>query len=634
MALSERTLGIVIIVGCLSAGSVRAGTSNSLMDLSVDGELLACANRDSGTVTVFHRAPDGKWERRSETPVGRHPEGLTFVGGTHQLAVAVYADDEVALIDADRGEVAAKVQVFDEPYSVISTPDGSRLFVTLEYPGKIAEIDPATKTVVRELEAGKFPRGLALSHDGRRLFATEYLTGAVLAIEIATGKTVDSWKGTDEDNLARQITLHPTRPKAYLPHIRSRTTVPQGAGAIFPYIAVIDTDRPEADVAPSSPRRKRVQMDSFRGTLVVANPWEVAVAPDGNSLCVVFAGTDDLFVCKVLDDNYRELQYAKFVRIGKNPRAARYTADGSHFFVYNALDFTISVIDAATYEVVQTLKACDSPLDDETLLGKQLFYSANQPMVGQRWISCSSCHPDGDSDGRTWQQPEGLRQTQPLGGLAWTHPLHWSADRDEVQDFEHTIRGPLMQGRGLIRGELAESLAEPNHGRSPQADALARYTNSHTFALSPFARRDDADGKRIEGESGLKDAAKRGREVFFRASVGCAECHSGPYYCDSRAGRLTRHDVGTGNDDPSEKMEPAYDTPTLLGLYRSAPYLHHGKAATLNDVLTSQNPKDRHGNTSQLSPQEVDDLVEFLKALPYEDPQPSAIAAGLKKVEK
>ena len=68
-------------------------------------------------------------------------------------------------------------------------------------------------------------------------------------------------------------------------------------------------------------------------------------------------------------------------------------------------------------------------------------------MSGRQWISCSSCHPDGDADGRTWQQPEGLRQTQPLFGLAWTHPLHWSADRDEVQDFEHTIQGKLMQGQ-------------------------------------------------------------------------------------------------------------------------------------------------------------------------------------------
>ncbi|TWW09458.1 hypothetical protein E3A20_14120 [Planctomyces bekefii] len=78
-------------------------------------------------------------------------------------------------------------------------------------------------------------------------------------------------------------------------------------------------------------------------------------------------------------------------------------------------------------------------------------------------------------------------------------------------------------------------------------------------------------------------------------------------------------------------MGPRYDTPTLLGIYRSAPYLHHGRAATLHDVLTTANPKDQHGKTSQLTPAEINDLVEFLKALPFELPEPQAVAAGSPK---
>jgi DNA-binding beta-propeller fold protein YncE/mono/diheme cytochrome c family protein len=604
---------------------------NSLMDLSSDGRLLACSNRDSGSITVLEQT-NGTWAKKSETHVGRHPEGVSFIGKSHNLAVAVYGDDAVVLLNANDGKETGRVEVFDEPYSVVSTADGDRLFVTLDYPGKIAEIDPASKKVIREIEAGPFARGLALTSDGR-LLVTEYYTGAMHAIDRTTGQRLESWKGTKEDNLARQITLHPSRPKAYLTHIRSRTTVPQGAGAIFPYVAVVDTDAPKPVEEGSTPpsRRKRVQMDSFRGTFVVANPWEATVAPDGKHLAVVFAGTDDMFLCNIIDDDFRELSWAATVRTGHNPRAVRYTDDGSQLLVYNALDFSVSVLDAGTMKKVQDVSVCDCPLDDEMLAGKRLFYSANQPMVGLRWISCSSCHPDGDSDGRTWQQPEGLRQTQPLAGMAWTHPLHWSADRDEVQDFEHTIRGPLMQGKGLVRGAIPEALGEPISGRSKEADALAMYANSHKFDLSPYARMTNPDGTR---QAGLTDAARRGREVFFRDSVGCANCHNGPYFCDSRAGSLTRHDVGTGNDDKSELMGPKYDTPTLIGLYRSAPYLHHGKAATLEDVLTTCNTSDRHGKTSQLSKAEIGDLVEFLKSLPYEDTDAQALAAGLKKVEK
>jgi DNA-binding beta-propeller fold protein YncE len=620
-----------------SANSAQAGSSNSLMDLSADGTLLACTNRDSGTVTIFGLESPDRWAKRFEVPIGHHPEGISFVGSTHQLAAAVYADDVVVLLDADKGEAVARIEVFDEPYGIVSNADGSRLFVTLEFPGKVVEIDPVSRAVVREIDAGKFPRGMALTADGTNLYVTEYLTGAVNLIELASGRTVDAWAGTEQDNLARQIALHPKRDKAYVPHIRSRVHAPHGSGGIFPYVAVLDTvdaEKPASESEVPSSRRKRVQMDSFRGVTVPANPWELALSPDGSQLSVVFSGTDDMFVCTVLDDNYRELQYARMLRTGRNPRAIRYSADGSRFFVYNALDFTISIVNAATFELVENLVACESPLDEETLLGKRLFYSANQPMVGRRWISCSSCHPDGDPDGRTWQQPEGLRSTQPLAGLAWTHPLHWSADRDEVQDFEHTIRGDLMQGKGLIRGELYDSLATPNSGRSVEADALARYTNSHKFSISPFARTTDSQGHRMEGEAGLSDAVKHGREIFQRESVGCVTCHSGPYLCDSRAGALTRHDIGTGNADASEKMGPEYDTPTLIGLYRSAPYLHHGKAATLEEVLTTYNPGDKHGRTSQLSAAEISDLVAFLKALPYEDPEPAAIAEGLKKVEK
>jgi cytochrome c peroxidase len=177
-----------------------------------------------------------------------------------------------------------------------------------------------------------------------------------------------------------------------------------------------------------------------------------------------------------------------------------------------------------------------------------------------------------------------------------------------------------MQGRGLLDGQLLAELGEPNRGRSADLDALAAYTNSHTLPLSPHAK------------AGLSESAKRGRELFFDVNTKCSECHSGPYYTDSRlGGTIVRHDVGTGGG-ADEKLSPAYDTPTLMGVYRSAPYLHHGKAATLEDLLTVWNSADRHGQTSHLQPEQIADLVEFLKSLPFEDAESGALAAGLQKV--
>jgi YVTN family beta-propeller protein len=598
----------------LSTAALHAGHSNSLLDISGDGTLLAAANRDNGSVSIVDLA-SGKVLH--EVPVGHKPEGVSFLGAGHELIATVYGDDLVAVIDGDQGTITRRVSVFDEPYGVVATRDGSKVYATLEYPGQVLEIDPAAGAITRTFAAGAFPRGLALAADEKRLFATEYYTGSVLAIDLASGNVADRWQGTSSENLARQVAIHPRRPKAYVPHIRSRVTVNRGEGSVVPFVSVVDLDPGEGR------RRKPIPMDSFISVNVVANPWEVAVSPDGSLLCAVFAGTDDMYVSAVVDDDYRELRFRKSLKLGHNPRAVTFAPDGRTFYVYNTLDFEVAVYDADSLKLRQKIRVCENPLGDEILRGKVLFYSALEPMVGRRWISCASCHPDGDADGRTWQNPEGLRNTTALFGMAWTHPIHWSADRDEVQDFEHTIRSPLMQGKGLIRGRVFPALEDANKGLSADLDALAAYSNAHKVPISPHAK------------NGLGASARRGKEIFFSKETGCAVCHSGPYYTDSTPAKpFTMHDVGTGGDDPSEKMGSKYDTPTLLGVYRTPPYLHHGKAHTLREVLVDCNREDRHGKTSQLTGEQIDDLVEFLKALPYEDPEPAAKAAGLVKIEK
>ena len=588
---------------------VWAGTSNSLLDVSPDGKTLLAANADNSSVTVVDTAA-GKALR--EIKVGDKPECVTWIGNGPLAAVACYRDGKVVFFDAMTGKVLTKLAVAPEPYGIVADAKGKRAWVTHEYPGIVSEIDLEKRKVIREIKAGSMVRGIALSPDEKRIYVSEFYTGILHAIDLESGKVVESWKGHSTDNLSRHVLLHPRRPKAYLSHIRSIVNVNHGAGSIFPHLSICDLKPGKGS------RRSSIGMDTYNGVYVVTNPWEAAISPDGKRMYTIYAGTNDMNVSTVIDDDYKEIEPLGYpAQLGKNPRAIRVSPDGNTVYVYNAMDFAVTAY-SPTMQPRKTIKVCDPPKTPEWVQGKILFNTAKPPLTSRRWIACSSCHPDGHHDARVWQQPEGLRKTTAFFGLAHTHPLHWSADRDEVQDFEYTIRSQLMQGFGLMRGSIKPKrgyekveLEEKLSGRSKDLDALAIYCNSFDFALSPHI---PAPGK-------LSGSAELGKGLFFSKEVGCAQCHSGPYFTDSSLQKPFKlHDVGTGNDDPSEKMGTKYDTPTLLGIYRTAPYLHHGKAKTLHDVLTVSNKGDKHGKTSHLNKAQIDDMVEFLRSLPYEPP--------------
>ncbi len=583
--------------------SLQAGTSNSLLDVSPNGKRLLVANTDQGTVTAVDLVTR---KVSCELPVGDSPEAAAWIGnGPHGVA-AVYGDDTLVFFDTDQKIITHILKVPDEPYGIVTTKDGSRAYVTHDYPGSVSEIDLVNHKVLRTFKVGENCRGIAISNDEKMLYVTEFLTSKLIGVEIASGKIVDSWSGYEMDNLCRHVQLHPTRAKAYLPHQRSRTNVFDARGSIFPQLSYCDLwEKPEK-------RRRSTGLDSYNGVIVTATPWETALSPDGKKIYILYAGTNDANVSTVYDDDYRESEKDRLVKLGRHPRAVR--THGDAVYIYNTLDCDVTVHDARLNRL-HTIAVTTPAQTPEWVRGKELFNSARRPMGGTGWVACASCHQDGLTDGRVWENPEGNRRTPHLFGVAHTHPLHFSADRDESQDFEYTIRGDLMRGRGLYDGKL-----EPRHnftdtteldmkmsGRSKDLDAMALYTNSFPVRPSPH---------------GMDESAIRGKAIFFDAKVNCASCHSGPYYSDSTLAKPYKlHDVGTGGG-VREKMGSAFDTPTLIGVYRTGPYLHDGRAKTLHDVLTTQNTGDRHGVTSHLKPGEIEDLVSFLKTLPNE-PLPS-----------
>lgn len=602
---------VALVAFLLSAPVAIAGSSNSLLDVSPDGKRLLVANTDSGTVTLVDLTAR---KAVRELAAGDHPEGVSWIGNGPLAIVTVYGDDTVLLIDTATGKVVHRFTVADEPYGVVVTKDGSFAYVSHDYPGTISELDLKARTVSRTFLVGKGVRGIALSTDEKTLYASEFFTGALVAVNRTSGKATDRWAGHSQDNIARQVVLHPTRAKAYLPHIRSRTAIHDARGSIFPQVSFCDLDKPAG-----TDRRRSVALDTYNNISVVTTPWEVALSPDGQRLYSVYGGTNDMNISTVLDDDYREIEaIGRLHPTGKHPRAVRVHPTNGEVYVYNTLDFAVAVHTHDLRRTLATIPVCTPPHTAEWRRGKELFQSAKAPMGTARWIACASCHPDGLTDGRTWQNPEGLRRTPSLFGLAHTFPLHWSGDRDETQDFEYTVRGKLMQGRGLTDRvplkprssptEFAE-LDQTTGGLSADLDALAVYCNSFPVRLSPH---NPAPGK-------LSPEASRGKELFF-GKAQCATCHSGPFYTDSTLTKpFKRHDVGTGGG-PDEKIGALFDTPSLIGVYHQPTFLHDGRAKTLRELFTVHNAGDKHGKTSNLTPAELDELEAFVKALPYEAP--------------
>ena len=259
-----------LLVVALGAAPARADASNSLLAVSPDGARLLAANTDAGTVSVV----DLRARRQvHEIPAGDHPEGTAWAGPVG--LVTVYGDDTLLFLDADRGRVSHTLKVDDEPYGVVATRDGRTAYVTHDYPGTVSVIDVPGRRVARTFKVGSGCRGVALSADEKTLYVSEFFTANLVAVDAATGAVSDRWEAFGSDNLARNVVLHPTRPKAYLAHIRSRVTAFDARGSIFPQLSICDLWAKPA----GAKRRRSIALDTFNGVIITTNPWEVAFQP-------------------------------------------------------------------------------------------------------------------------------------------------------------------------------------------------------------------------------------------------------------------------------------------------------------------------------------------------------------------
>jgi YVTN family beta-propeller protein len=620
LPLTALTLVVLFsLPGTATSTSQMAKRSSSAIAITADGATLLVVNPDSNSLTLVDATSD---QVVAEIAVGVSPRAVAMSPDDARAYVANQGSDGLSMVDLATHD-AAQIAVGDRPVGVAVSPDGRFVAVAELGDDRVRFLDADGARTLCVVPVADRPYGLAFTPDGQRLLVTHLLSGEVTVLQVrpftvylpvvhgagnwCTGKLVTSPYPYQSTSLptwpnvapAPAVLVNRAGTRAYLPQ-----TMANGLGlntqfdtTVFPKVSVLDleTDSHRTSEHLSLPERDQP----------VGLPWDVALAKNDTELWVVNAGSNDVSVLDI--SNPSRPSRVAHVAVGDNPRGIVLSPDGSTVYVNNVLAGTVSVIDAGTYAVTDVITVTDIPLPPTLLHGKRLFHSSARSDLAQAaWVSCNTCHVEGEHDGRTWllqfigEAPPGsvvTRNTTSLLGMIETYPLRWSAEWDESADSEFSVRFEQF-GSGLISGEMHPTLGTPNQGRSYDLDCLAAFIDS--LALP-------------ERTHTLTLVEQRGKAIFESPETGCASCHPVPLYTD-----LQQHDVGTA-DGPGEWFGPLIDTPTLRFLYDSLPYLHDGSAPTLYDVLTTTNPDDAHGVTSHLTEQELDDLIAFLNALPYEE---------------
>lgn len=604
-------------------------------------------NQDNDSISVVD--PD-KLEKAGELAVYKDPEALALAPDG-KLWVLHKDDYAIAIVNPDTLQIERgfRLPYASQPVGLVMSPTGDAAYVTLMALGKLLKLDPKTGDVLAQADVGPSPRGVSVSADGAQVFVTRFVSpatgGEVAQVDAATLMVKNRYqlapdtttqdtdqKGRGLPNFLFSVGLTPDGREAWISG--KKDNIFRGVQRDGLNLTQDNTVRPMISVLNLSEtteaQANRIDLDDRD------LPTYVEFSPLGDYAFVTVTGSNLVEV----RDAYTKGFITALTDAGLAPRGT-VLGPNNQLFVQGSMERSIVVYDVKTVldsSDIRSIKTKDIPvvaqekLAPDVLLGKQVFSnSADGRMTVQGYLTCITCHFDGGDDGQVYDftsRNEGFRNTISLKGRRGAGQGHllWSGAFDEIQDFEEEIRG-LFLGHGfiaddqLMTGTRAQALGDPKAGLSKELDAVAAYLSTlDKVDPSPF-RNDDGS---------MTDAAKAGQALFGK--LGCDFCHSGPDFTDSVRGRL--HDVGTLKPTSGTRGGmplTGLDTPSLVGVWQSAPYLHDGSAATLRDVLTTQNPNDQHGFTSALSPEQLDQLVAFLqqidgdqqpRRLPFEPPLP------------
>jgi len=615
-----------------------APASSSTIIFDEARQLVWNVNTDNATVTAIDALLLNK---KFEARVGKEPRTLAQApDGT--IWVVNEGEATISVLDGASGALVQTIALpyASRPYGIAFSPNGAAAYVTLQATGRLLKIDANTRVIVGDLAVGPTPRGLAITHDSQRILVSRFISpqdhGEVIEVDATSVTVTRTFRlamdpGPDTESSGRGVPnylssarISPDGRAAWIPS--KKDNVQRGLrrdGSPLTFESTVRTIVSQIDLLNNTEdlnaRRDLNDRD-------LANA--VAFSPLGDYVFVAAQGSNTIDVL----DAYSRALITSIENVGLAPQGQAMSRDGAKLFVQNFISRSVSVYEVSgiapngdnqARKLAEIATVSQEALAPLVLQGKQIFYNAKDGRMNRDgYLSCASCHLNGEEDGRVWDfsdRGEGWRNTISLRGRRGTGHgrLHWSANFDEVQDFEHDIRY-AFGGMGFMRdgdfntGMRNQPLGDRKAGISPELDALAAYLES--LAETPTSPQRNANGS-------LTNPARLGKMIFQRQK--CGRCHGGNDFTDSFSG--VRHDVGTLKPTSGNRLGGALralDTPTLRGAWATPPYLHDGSAATLLDVLPSASMK--HGSLPQLNAQEQQWLAAYLAQIDDREPAASS----------
>ncbi len=607
--------GMVLLAGCERGKDDSSPEPCALTGVKCYGNKLVVLGHESKTLSVVDAAKGGALKH---IPLSQAPNAV-IIHGKKAYVAAGGACGVVEVVDLERGESCGVIPVGHTPAAMAM--HGGKLYVACRFDSTVVEVDIKHGDRLRSWPVTREPIGMAVAPDGSKICAVGLLPAersngdfTAANLSLIEGEKVTHYPLANGTQGVRGMGMSPDGRYLAIAHVLSRYQVPttqlDRGWMNTNAVTIVDTQNPDK-VYP-------VLLDDPEAG--AANPWAVIFNADGSRLLVTHAGTQELSIIDFAALVKRlkttaEHEEPVSERLGflydlrervslplNGPRSL--DCNDEHIYVAGYFSDTVAKVplnkSCGGGTVLRIGSGVGKSLDRR---GEQFFSDAGLCFEG--WLSCATCLPDARMDGLNWDL-----LNVGMGNPKNTRTMFLSHRGGPVMSLGVRASAEVAVKAGFVHIQFTEPTAD-------LTDCVNAYLKNVKEVPGPYlnagcrsaAQMKDATCAQCHApgieRGSLSDSARRGKEVFSEA--GCAQCHPHPYF-------TTKEKLMTGTATGADKGKPIL-VPSLVEVWRTAPYMHDGRAETIREVITEHNKADARGVTSTLSERELQDLINYVLSL-------------------